>query len=197
MQPDSQWFDRHEKSDWLPRKPAGSTAEALTLRLPAMKTANFLAKPLWAQLRQIGDSRHAREPSRAPAQALGRSRFWLDLLEQPFPLGLFPRRPKQRRAECDRSREPPEECGIVLDAMQEPRQRFGVTNRKIAGVVAPEQADRAVDTGGEHRYACCDRLRYHVCSAFAHRRQNHRPRTAEQAPHIGARPVAAPDVARI
>src|SRR5262245_63398152 len=73
MQPDNQWFDRHEKSDWLPRKPAGSTAEALTLRLPAMKTANFLAKPLWAQLRQIGDSRHAREPSRAR-----RLRLWAD-----------------------------------------------------------------------------------------------------------------------
>src|SRR5262249_42637889 len=92
-------------------------------------------------------------------------RFWHDLLNEAFPLGLFPRRPEQRGTARDRTFEPLEESGIRLDAGQQLRQRFGIADRKIARIIAPEQAKRTVDARRQYRNAGGHGLGYDVCSA--------------------------------
>ena len=57
------------------------------------------------------------------------------------------------RAARDRAIKPLEECGVGLDPGEQLRQRLGIANRKVARIVASEQANGAVDAGGEHRYA--------------------------------------------
>ena len=101
------------------------------------------------------------------------------------------------RAARRRAMQAREELRTGLDLAQQPRQRRGVADREIAGIVAAEQADRAVDARGQHRHAGGDGFGYDVGAALAERRQHHGPRAAEQAPDLRARPVAAPEVAWI
>ena len=77
------------------------------------------------------------------------------------------------------------------------RQRRGVADRKVAGIVGAQQSDRSVDARGEHRNARCDRLGDDVRPALAHRREHHGLCARQQATHLRGRPVATPHVAGI
>src|SRR5262249_58312589 len=77
------------------------------------------------------------------------------------------------------------------------RQPGRAANWKMARIVPAEQADRAIDVRGQHGNAGRDRLGNDVRSAFAQRREDDGPGAAEQAPYVGLRPIATPDVARI
>ena len=77
----------------------------------------------------------------------------------------------------DRALQAFEERGVGLDPVEQPGQRFGVTDRKVARVIASKQADRTVDARGQYRNAGGDGFRHDVRSPFAERRQNHGPRT--------------------
>src|SRR5215813_3513933 len=95
-------------------------------------------------------------------------------------------------ARCKRSRN-----ALSVSIWLSSCQRFGIADRKIARIVASKQANRAFDARSQHWNAGGGGFGYDVRSTFVQRRQNHGARTAEQTPHIRARPVAAPDVAWI
>ena len=70
----------------------------------------------------------------------------------------------------DRALQALEERGVGLDPVQQPRQRLGITDRKVARVIASKQANRTVDARGQHRNAGGDGFGHDVRSPFAERR---------------------------
>ena len=62
-----------------------------------------------------------------------------------------------------------QEFRTALDRLQQFCQRRSVTYRKIAGVLAAEQANRAIDARGQHRHASSDGFGYDVRPSFAQR----------------------------
>src|SRR5438094_8228729 len=90
-------------------------------------------------------------------------------VDELFPVGFFARRPEQWRAARDGAREPFKKRRIAFDPIEELRQRLGIADWKIAGIIASEQTDRAVDARGEHGNTGRDRFGDDVCSAFAQR----------------------------
>ena len=73
------------------------------------------------------------------------------------------------RAARDRTMQAHQEFRTALDRLQQFCQRRSVTYRKIARVLAAEQANRTIDARGEHRHASSDGFGYDVGSAFAQR----------------------------
>src|SRR5882757_5801534 len=76
--------------------------------------------------------------------------FRCNLADEFFPCGPFSLRSKQVGAARDRATQTREELRVGLDPVQQSRQRRGVADRKIARIVAAEQADRAIDARGQH-----------------------------------------------
>jgi hypothetical protein len=99
--------------------------------------------------------------------------------EQPAPRDDLTRRPEQRRASGKRLGQPGDEARLVLEPLQQARQRLRVADGEVAGIVGAEQPDIAV-----HARAPARRRR------LPRRSRWRRPRSETREPWRGSAPEA-------
>ena len=85
-----------------------------------------------------------------------------------------------------------DELRLVAAAHDQRGERRVVADRKEPGMIVAEQADRARDARGQHRYAAGERLDQHVGPALHHRGQQQHTAAGDQPARRGMRQRPAP-----